>query len=488
VARTEDRPATRHATGRTSALPTARGALPRLTAEDMPEPQPLRRVIGPGVIAAGVGLASGEFVLWPYISANVGLVFLWAMVVGVVLQYFLNMEVERYTLATGETALTGFSRLWRHWGLVFAVLALLANVWPGWVTSSATVLTYALDIGESAVVPIAVGMLAVIGLLLTLSPVVYRSVERVEFVKVGAVVVLLIAALAFAIGPKDYTGLGDAASNVGHVPTELGLALVLGALAFAGAGGAQNLVQSNWIRDKGFGMGARVPRLVSPITGKEEAAGQAGYVMRTDEPNLRRWHGWWKVANTEQLVTFVLITIVTITVTSLLAYATVFGEDVADDVSFLQTEGQQLNDAVGGWFGYFFWAIGAVSLFAAALGIVDYVARIVADVLRSGYLSRNARWSESRLYAVTVWALLTVGAIVLLAGFDQPLVLLVISAVVGAFMMFVYSGLLIWLNRRALPAAVRVRSYRLAALVVCVLFFGYFSALVIIDQVGDLLG
>ena len=28
------------------------------------------------------------------------------------------MEIERYTLATGETALTGFNRFWRHWGLV----------------------------------------------------------------------------------------------------------------------------------------------------------------------------------------------------------------------------------------------------------------------------------------------------------------------------------------------------------------------------------
>ena len=42
--------------------------------------------------------------LWPYLSANIGLAFLWAMLVGVTLQYFVNMEIERYTLATGETA------------------------------------------------------------------------------------------------------------------------------------------------------------------------------------------------------------------------------------------------------------------------------------------------------------------------------------------------------------------------------------------------
>ena len=28
------------------------------------------------------------------------------------MQFFLNLEIERYTLATGETAVTGFARLW----------------------------------------------------------------------------------------------------------------------------------------------------------------------------------------------------------------------------------------------------------------------------------------------------------------------------------------------------------------------------------------
>ena len=100
------------------------------------------RIAGPGIVGAGVGLASGEFILWPYVASQVGLVFLWGAVIGVTTQWFLNMEIERYTLATGETALTGFSRYWRHWGAVFAVLVYFANLWPGWATSSATLVTY----------------------------------------------------------------------------------------------------------------------------------------------------------------------------------------------------------------------------------------------------------------------------------------------------------------------------------------------------------
>jgi hypothetical protein len=147
--------------------------LPRPEVRDLPAPPAQQwRFIGPGIVAAGVGLASGEFILFPYIASQVGLTFVWAALVGLITQYFLNMEIERYTLATGETILTGFSRLWRHWGLVFAILAYFANIWPAWATSSATLITYMFG-GSVAI--IAVIILVVVGLILTLAPVVYTA-------------------------------------------------------------------------------------------------------------------------------------------------------------------------------------------------------------------------------------------------------------------------------------------------------------------------
>jgi hypothetical protein len=454
--------------------------LPAVTVRDLPPPpRSTWRIIGPGVIAAGVGLASGEFILFPYIASQVGLVFLWAAVIGLITQWFLNMEIERYTLATGETALTGFSRFWRHWGLVFAVLVYFANLWPGWASSSATMVTYLFG-GDATW--IAVGMLLVIGVTLTLAPVVYTALERVEFLKVGLVLLLIVVAVVFAISADAWQELPRAAVNP-EFPTELGFALMLSALVFAGAGGGQNLCQSNWIRDKGFGMGAYVPRLVSPVTGQPEAApSDAGFVFEPDDENMSRWRRWWKVANTEQAVTFVLITLITIIFMSMLAYSTVFGEPgLANSVAFLEVEGERLNDLVAPWFGSLFWIIGAISLFAAAMGIVDYTSRLAADVLKTSYLRRV---SENRIYFWLVWGLIALGCGILLAGFDQPLPLLVISACVGGAMMFLYSILLLVLNRRVLPEPIKIRSYRVAALVWSVALFGVFSALTIWQQ-GD---
>src|SRR4051794_18075669 len=273
------------------------------------EPRRYGRLIGPGIIAAGVGLASGEFILFPYIASQVGLVFVWAALVGLITQFFLNMEIERYTLATGETALTGFSRYWRHWGLIFAILTYFANLWPGWATSSATLITYLFG---GSVTMIAIGMLVAIGLVLTLAPVVYVALERAQMLKVAAVLLLFAVAAFVAIGAAAWRDVSHVVTQPRIPVAELGFAMLLGALAFAGAGGGQNLVQSNWIRDKGFGMGAYVPRLVSPITGEPEAVPSTGYTFEPTEENMRRWRGWWKFANVEQLTTFVLITFVTI--------------------------------------------------------------------------------------------------------------------------------------------------------------------------------
>jgi hypothetical protein len=124
--------------------------------------------------------------------------------------------------------------------------------------------------------------------------------------------------------------------------------------------------------------------------------------------------------------------------------------------------------------------IGAFSLFAAAMGIVDYTSRLAADVLKTSYLRSM---SESKIYFALVWGLIAIGCVILLVGFDQPLVLLVISACVGGGMMFIYSFLLLVLNRRVLPEAIRIRSYRVAALVWSVLLlFGVFSVLTVWEQ------
>jgi hypothetical protein len=261
---------------------------------------------------------------------------------------------------------------------------------------------------------------------------------------------------------------------------------LLGALAYAGAGGGQNLCQSNWIRDKGLGMGRHAPRIVSPLTGEPISHSGTGWRFELNEESLSRWSRWWWLANAEQLSTFVAISFATILFTSLLAFATLGGlEGLPRDIGFLRIEGEVLSRTVGPWLGRLFWAVGAFSLFAAALGIVDYTSRLAADVVHTIYWRGG---HESRVYAVIVWFMVLIGSAIISSGLDQPLLLLVIAGCVAAFMMFIYSILLIVLNRRLLPGPLRPAPYRVAALIWAVALFGILSAITIADQASKLLG
>jgi hypothetical protein len=189
-------------------------------------------------------------------------------------------------------------------------------------------------------------------------------------------------------------------------------------------------------------------------------------------------------------VSFAVVGGLAIVAFSLVAYSTVYRNPDLPDSSgfdFISLEADVLSDTVGSWFGTLFLAVGAVSLLAAALGIVDYVSRLVADVLRVGYLAGSTRWTESRLYFTVAWTMLGFGICILLLGFDQPLALVTIATVLGGVTMFIYCFLLIAINRKLLPDALKIRGVRLVALLWAIVMLGATSTVVAIDQIGNLL-
>ena len=164
-----------------------------------------------------------------------------------------------------------------------------------------------------------------------------------------------------------------------------------------------------------------------------------------------------------------------------------YDQNIGENLDFFRNEGQILGRVVGGWFETFFYITGAVSLLAGAMGILDYVGRCVADVLKVSYLADSQVFTESRIYALTVWLLVAVSITNILVFTDQPIVLLVIQSSLSGIVMFVYSMLLIWLNRRALPDAIKIRGLRLGAMIWAVSAFGVLSVILVYTTAADLL-
>ena len=105
-------------------------------------------------------------------------------------------------------------------------MVILANGWPGWATSSATIFTYLFGGGSANA--IAIGLLLVIGLGLTLAPVVYDAVERVIFLKVAAIGTFIVVAAVAAISGHAWGEVPRAADNIGSFPGDLGIAQIRG--------------------------------------------------------------------------------------------------------------------------------------------------------------------------------------------------------------------------------------------------------------------
>lgn len=457
----------------------------RAKGRDLPTPAPLRRVIGPSLILLAVAMGSGELILWPFVSSRAGLGLLWVAPVGLLTQYFVNMEIERYTLATGETVVTGISRMWRHWAWIFLLFTIFPWVWPAWAVGASTIAGFALGWDQGAVVIVTVLGLIAIGLSLSLSPVVYAMVERVQGVVMALVAAFLVAAVVMATDLGTWATIVTEASLQLHPDITPGM--ILGLLVFAGAGGTLNLALSNWVRDKGMGMGAFQGPIESPLTGHPSKTAPIGGQFVIDGANLRRWGDWWKTANREQLIFFVLLGFAMIAALSALSATTVFGRDLGGGFDFIRAQGDALGERLGGWFRLLFLAAGALVLFSTNLGILDHVGRLIADIVKANWMAGRDAWTESKLYLIVVWSMIGMGTVILLLGLNEPLTLMVASAALSGLVMLAYSALLIRLNRRALPEGIRLRGPRLWAMAWSVILFGSFSVYVLSTAVAPLL-
>jgi hypothetical protein len=456
--------------------------LPAPGVRELPPAPRLRRLLGPSLILAGLSIGSGEFVLWPRLTAEWGFAVFWAAWVGVTIQFFLNMEIERFTLATGESAVTGFFRLSWLLGPIFLVCGSVPWIWPGWATGAATLVTW--ELGGN-VTWLAVGGLVACGAILSLGPVVYRTVELIQTVFVATIFVLLLVLAAAVVRPEDVLALWQGAVRFGHVPEGVQLPLLLGALAFAGAGGTVNLAQSNYIKDKGYGMGRYIGRITSPFTGREEGAVEVGFVFPGSAVDLERWSHWWRRTNVEHFLSFYVLCILSLALMCLVAHALLGdSQQPSPGLGFIQDEALALERTLGAPARHAFLAVGVAVLFSTELALLDAVSRVLSDVIAVTFLRGSTRFSLSRLYFTVLWSMIGFGVLVLAVGFDQPFALLVLSAALNGFVMFLYSGLLLVLNLWSFRGALRPSPLRIAALALAFGFFGYFSVLTVLDRLG----
>jgi hypothetical protein len=237
-------------------------------------------------------------------------------------------------------------------------------------------------------------------------------------------------------------------------------------------------------------MGRYAGKIVSPITGKEEMKpAEAGYFFETTPENVNRWRGWWRAANYEHFASFWCLTAFSIVLLSFLAYNTVYGTGGFEKgISFLKGEAEFLAVAFGSLFKVVFLIMGWAILFTSQIGVLDLFSRLSTDIIKWSWLREAVWWTESRIYFVLVIVVASFGVIVFAVGVSAPFLLLQIGAALNGIVMFIYSFLLLYLNRFRFPKEVRMGWIRMVIMIWAIGFFGFFSILTVKVTVAKLLG
>ena len=311
------------ATGETWPL----GAREPLGVADLPAPeevfaaprigfrQAVTLVIGPSLIALGLSIGSGEWLLAPLaigINGWVGIGFV--ALLSILLQAFYNVEIGRYVMATGEVPSMGFGRIppGAYIGTIIAVvLFYLAFITGGWAAAAGDGL-FVLVTGD---IPgeedrttsrwIAVGLIAAVFVIVLFGRKISRTMELVNWVLVVGILILMLVIDILVIGWSD---LGDGLEGLFRpaLPPEGTDATDIGAVAgFAAMASGLNYVFMNYYRDKGYGMGSRAGYIPALLGGEKHEVASVGTTFRETPENAALWKRWFNYLKAEMWIVFV---------------------------------------------------------------------------------------------------------------------------------------------------------------------------------------
>ena len=265
--------------------------------------------------------------------------------------------------------------------------------------------------------------------------------------------------------------------------------LLIGSLAAtAGSGGLGNLTITNWVRDKGWGMGSTVGAIPSAIGGVQIQLSHVGKVFKVTPENLARWREWMRYVHADQIWVWAMFCFLGMFLNvNLATYIVPHGTDM-QGLAAGAYQAKYLAEKA--WSGFWFVTLfnGFWLLFKTQLGNTDILVRTVTDCMWMGS-GKVREWRGGRingiyygiLLAFSIWSILVVGS-------ASPMRLFTILANVAGLVMAIAGVQILIVNRKFLPKALQAPLWREVLLGLCVLFYAFFSFFVLRNIIQTLLG
>ncbi|MBM3824042.1 MAG: divalent metal cation transporter [Verrucomicrobia bacterium] len=403
-----------------------------------PMPAPARfgsilRFIGPGLILTASIVGSGELIMTPKLAGEAGFELLWLIVLGCIIKVFVQVELGRYAICTGQTTLEALDSIpgprwkvsWLVWLWILMFIALTFQV-AGIVGGIAQVLgsagftmpgrLIALFVGGSCAVLLFFGR--------------YRLVENLSTFMVVAFTLATLVALG-ALQWTDYRI--SAAQVISGFQFELPdkFATAFAAFGIIGVGASELIYYPYWCLEKGYGK----------------------YVGRNDgsaEWNTRV-QGWLKVMRSDAWISMIIYTVATAAF-YLLGAAVLHAKGLkVSDKGMIDTLARLYLDSFGTWSFYLFlfgafnvlYSTAFVSTASNSRLLIDVAGLFrVLDLTRPGSREQAIKWGCIVLPAISTSLFLV---------WEKPVTLVQVGAVAQGVMLPFLAVAALYFRYRRIP-------------------------------------
>lgn len=493
---------------------------PPLEVQDLPTPEEVFKVkrvglqemilfiLGPGVIALGVSIGSGEWQLGPLTVSKLGFQGIgWVILVSAILQVLYNIELARFTIATGEPPVLAFGRTppgYWFWIPLALFSFYMAFILGGWTVSAGASL-FALFTGRvyqanelELVRVLGIGLLVTIFIVTLFGRKIERTMEAIQglilpYVLIGLLLVTLV------VVPVSYWGSAMLSLvTPSRLPEGADMSL-LGALAgFTALASGLNFMFIGYYRDKGYGMGSRTGFIPGLFGGRANKLSSVGKIFPENEKNAARWKRWFRYLLIDQWGIYFVGAILGMMLPSILVgyLAGLPGAQAPEQATITTYAALELGQRYGPLLSGWTLLTGFIILYTTQMVVLELLARNLTDGLlgfrmraRSKRPQTNPEALEAEqesaiqdprriYYPIMIGLIVVISVIIHLA---LPVQLTVISGNLSNFAALIFPLVMIYLNRQ-LPRPARISWWSTLALIGNVLFFGFFFVNFLLTQ------
>ena len=439
-------------------------------------------IVGPSLVWAGEFVGSGEVILSTRVGAILGPTVLWAIVVGILLKFWIGMAGARYTVCTGEGMIDMIARVPgpKNWGVWLTLVTQLAagTISIGSIAAAAGIFVHSL----TGISPLIAGWLVTIFALAVVSSHIFNFLKI--FMSLFVVIVVIgVLHVAITVFPGIGTILKGFLFDVPAVP-EWALAMegieanpwreILPLMGWAAGGFASQVWYTYWVIGAGYGASA----------GRGYGRPADGDMLRTmSTATATKIKGWCHVVYTDASVAMIIGVVAT--VGFLIAGAGVLRPNQ------LAPEGPQVATTLatifsarwGAFGGLLFMIAGACALIGTQIGQLAGWPRLLADSLRICFPKFNEKFEWKTQFNMFLGFFFLTSMIIVYSFGLKPVVLVKFSAVLDGLLLtpfqalWVLAGLYIVMPRMLSKDAQKIlRPHWIfaAGLIAAFLVFGYF--------------